>query len=328
MARRPGSLHALALAVLLMAAIAVIIGSCDEGMAPSSVPPSPTPGAPTPRDVSPAHLAAIRALADSLGLQTNRVVLIRAEATDWPDGCLGVRRAGVMCTRAVTPGFRIVLEAEGVHYEYHTNADGSLVLPDAGGPVTTSDSHELVVAGDLAPALGIPISRIKVVDLTMGEWPDACLGVSLPGVTCAEVATAGYVFTLEAEGMQYEYHTNQDASVIRPATLGLAFHREGGVAGFCDGLVILLPDQVQAASCKRSPSEVSLRAVAREDELARFYRWLEDYGTVTAAHQDQAVADAMTITLTLYGRGDRQPTDAEQQEMLSWAQILYERVFP
>lgn len=328
MARRPGSLHALALAVFLMAAVAVIIGSCGEWTASSSVLPSSTPGAPTPREVSPAHLAAIRTLADSLGLQTNRVVLIRAEATDWPDGCLGVRRAGVMCTRAVTPGFRIVLEAEGVHYEYHTNADGSLVLPDAGGPVTTSDSHELVVAGDLAPALGIPISRIKAVDVYMGEWPDTCLGVPLPGVACAEVATAGYIFTLEAEGMQYEYHTNQDASVVRPATLGLAFHREGGIAGFCDDLVILLPDQVQVASCARGPSEASLRAVAREDELARFYRWLEDYGTVTAAYQDQATADAMTITLMLYGRGDRQPTDAEQQEMLSWAQILYGRVFP
>jgi hypothetical protein len=328
MARRPGAFHALALAVFLMAAVAVIIGSCGEGTAPSSVPPSPTPGATTPRDVSPAHLAAIRALADSLGLQTNRVVIIRADATDWPDGCLGVRRAGVMCARVATPGFRIVLEAEGVHYEYHTNADGSLVLPDVGGPVTTSDSHELVVAGDLAPALGLPISRIKVVDLTMGEWPDACLGVSLPGVTCAEVATAGYIFTLEAEGRQYEYHTNQDASVVRPATLGLAFHREGGIAGFCDDLVILLPDQVQVASCVRSPSEASLRAVAREDELARFYRWLEDYGTVTATYQDWAVADAMTITLTLYGRGDRQPIDAERQEMLSWAQILYERIFP
>jgi hypothetical protein len=41
--------------------------------------------------------------------------------------------------------------------------------------------------------------------------------------------------------------------------------------------------------------------------------------------QDEAAADAMTITLALFGRGDSQPTEAEQQAMLVWAQDIYTR---
>ena len=59
-------------------------------------------------------------------------ILIRSnwsvsKQVDWPDGCLGVQTPGVMCTMVITPGYRVILEADGKQYEYHTNASGDVV---------------------------------------------------------------------------------------------------------------------------------------------------------------------------------------------------------
>jgi hypothetical protein len=50
----------------------------------------------------------------------DQVQLISTEAVQWPDGCLGIIRMGVMCMRGPIDGFRIILEANGKQYEYHT----------------------------------------------------------------------------------------------------------------------------------------------------------------------------------------------------------------
>lgn len=89
-------------------------------------------------------------------------------------------------------------------------------------------------------------------------------------------------------------------------------------------MAILLPGRVYVASCKGGSFEIDIFAVVK-DELAQFRQWQADYGAVTVTQQDEAAADAMTITLALFGRGDSQPTEAEQQAMLVWAQDIYTR---
>lgn len=76
----------------------------------------------------------MQALMTAINVPVDQIKLISTEAVDWPNGCLGVIRMGVMCTQNVVPGFRIVLEANGTSYEYHTNQDGSIVA-DASQPV-------------------------------------------------------------------------------------------------------------------------------------------------------------------------------------------------
>jgi hypothetical protein len=41
-------------------------------------------------------------------------------AVEWRDGSLGCAQAGMMYPQVITPGYRIVLSADGVKYEYHT----------------------------------------------------------------------------------------------------------------------------------------------------------------------------------------------------------------
>ena len=71
-----------------------------------------------------------------------------------------------------------------------------------------------------------------------------------------------------------------------------------------------------------------MRVTASKEELAQFDKWITTFGSVTMTVKDPAVADAMAVTMTLNGSGEGQPTKAEQQAMLDWAQALYNQVKP
>lgn len=76
-----------------------------------------------------AALNARQALADELGIPATDITFVEIEQVDWPDGCLGIHQPDVMCTQAIVPGYRVILEVDDQRYEYHTNLDGSYVLP-------------------------------------------------------------------------------------------------------------------------------------------------------------------------------------------------------
>lgn len=78
--------------------------------------------------VNPASVAAQKALGQRLGIDPATVKLISVDLVDWPDGCLGIAREGVMCAQIVTPGYKIILEAAGKQYEYRTSENGAQVV--------------------------------------------------------------------------------------------------------------------------------------------------------------------------------------------------------
>ncbi|MEO5886352.1 MAG: hypothetical protein ABIQ77_01700 [Anaerolineales bacterium] len=82
-----------------------------------------------PADLTPAQRAATAALSESLGLPADKITLVSTEAVDWPDGCLGVVDEGLDCAQVITPGFRVILEANGRQVEYRTNEDGTYLRP-------------------------------------------------------------------------------------------------------------------------------------------------------------------------------------------------------
>src|SRR5690349_5419551 len=151
-----------------------------------------------PVDLTPAQRAAINALMEQLNLSADKIKLVSAEAVTWPNGCLGIVRMGVMCTQNEVPGFKIILEANGQKYEFHTNQDGSTVLLAEGAQ--DSAAVEQVVIKQLAANLGLQESDISVVSDTTIEFNDACMGVAMEGVLCAQVVTPGHIIVLETNG--------------------------------------------------------------------------------------------------------------------------------
>jgi hypothetical protein len=183
--------------------------------------PTPTPGA---TDVElPAGAEALVTLAQQdlarrLDLAPVMIWAVSVEATEWPDASLGCPRPGEMYAQVVTPGFRIVLEARGERYEYHTDREQTAVLcgeeavmgpptETVPGPVE-SGLNSLVQSAreDLARRLSVEVEQIEVVEAKSVVWPDASVGCPQPGMRYRQVPQDGALIRLRAEGRMYAYH--------------------------------------------------------------------------------------------------------------------------
>lgn len=60
-------------------------------------------------------------LAERLNVPVEQIKLVEQEKVDWPDTSLGFPEKGMSYAQVITPGFRIILKAEGKLYEYHSN---------------------------------------------------------------------------------------------------------------------------------------------------------------------------------------------------------------
>lgn len=72
----------------------------------------------------PAVLAAMSILRTSLSVVDMEIQVVRLESVEWPDSCLGVYRTDEPCAEVITPGFRVLLSAQGLLYEFHTDFNG------------------------------------------------------------------------------------------------------------------------------------------------------------------------------------------------------------
>nr|MBI2905921.1 hypothetical protein [Chloroflexota bacterium] len=52
------------------------------------------------------------------------------------------------------------------------------------------------------------------------------------------------------------------------------------------------------------------------------------FGVVATEIKDLAIADAISVTITLNGSGATQPNAANLEAMSAWAQAVYERLKP
>ena len=181
----------------------------------------------------------------------------------------------------------------------------------------------------LALNLGLDEEVISILSSEEVEFSDACLGVTIEGMLCAQVVTPGREIVLEANGIEYVYHTTEDGSRIQPATPALIWKREGGIAGFCDMLTVFRSGEVFASKCNsQAEGEMgSLATLLSVQELRQFNEWMAKFSEAELDASDPAgVADRMVVTLEIFGAGDEPPTEAEQQELFEFAQDLYTKL--
>jgi hypothetical protein len=95
----------------------------------------------------------------------------------------------------------------------------------------------------LGQELDLPVDEIDLVSFERVEWPDACLGLAEPGELCAEVLTPGWRVTLNAQGQQYEFHTDMNGDKLRGWHMnsrGTPGQIDGAGAASIEGLTVTL----------------------------------------------------------------------------------------
>lgn len=127
------------LGLIFMGLLILALAACtptDVGLPDTGI--EGTPLDPTTGDIPQAALSAAEDLAMRLNLSVTSVEVLEAERVEWPDACLDLPELDEACAEVVTPGWRVVLEADGVQYVYHTDEQGMQVrtqdAPEAPAP--------------------------------------------------------------------------------------------------------------------------------------------------------------------------------------------------
>lgn len=311
------------LLILTLSACAGQAQATEQSFVPiGGLRPTPTPQP----ELMPAEQAAVEHLASTLDIPVDEIRVVSTEAVEWPDGCLGIQHPGMQCTQAIVPGYRIMLEAKGEQFEMRTNESGSQVAQASGAPLGLME--EAIIA-QLASNLRLEPDKISIVSSSDVEFPDSCLGVAVMEEVCAQTIVPGKIIALEANDLQFEYHISADGSRVQPATLAFMWKREGGIAGFCNGMTVFLSGEVYAMDCKSQPTGAmqvfaDLVSPAAQEE---FFQWIAKSGEHSLDESDpEGVSDRMVVTIDFYGTGSGKLSEAERQELFQFAQDLYQKL--
>lgn len=76
-------------------------------------------------------------LARRLDLSSDVIDVVSVEEVEWPDTSLGCPQPGMMYAQVITPGYCVVLGAEGQIYEYHSGGRQVVLCADGGQPHIT-----------------------------------------------------------------------------------------------------------------------------------------------------------------------------------------------
>jgi len=163
-------------------------------------------------------------LARRLGLKTEAIIaVVSVEAVDWPSTALGCPQPGLMYAQVITPGYLVILIAQGERYEYHTDMGRQAVLCEKRALVGKTPAPTVDLASpqaqraaeaaraDLAQRLGVDPAGITVVAVRADDFPAQNLGCWPPGAESGPVQPAfvtGLEIVLAAGEKEYIYRAH------------------------------------------------------------------------------------------------------------------------
>ena len=290
----------------------------------------------------PAVQSAVKDLSQKLHLNSDQIKVNSVEEVQWPNGCLGVQLMGVMCNQLVTPGYRIVLEAIGNQYEYHSNQSGDRVVLVA-TPTSNAGVSLLVWQSNDLPC---QTAQISVDGLAFGPCSGQLTAVSFvnPGrsnelkyfiqtyqaFTLVQTPAGSVTFsgqgqqaaTPDVERSMAEWarllvdeseggHGGQNAGLV------MTWHRSGGIAGLCNDLNVYSSGMAYASSCRGAQGGNLGTAFLSPDELKQLYNWVDSYGRFAIdRNPPPGTADGFSMTLSFMGSGKKAATTLVDQALL------------
>ncbi len=298
----------------------------------------------TDNETPPAVSAARQALADLLSVNPASISVINVKPVDWPDSCLGVAIPGA-CAQVITPGYRVILIVSGQSYEFHTNQDGTQVIP--AGRVT-GQSEQPIITLTSTNAQGV-CEQVVVTSTGTGTGPCGSapelksfpgmqrsveLGIWQARYAAFEVVGKDGSLTFDGRGAQTAKLEEQRAMIAwtrlteldvsglpndPPAGLLIDWRRTGGIAGLCNRLMVFESGFAYARSCTDTALGQTLLPV---EQLKLLYNWRDNLAPALVTASDN-VTDGFNYELLFNGAGSQAPDSNTKQAMLVLAAQLY-----
>lgn len=315
--------------------------------------PVPGSGAAPAITFPPAAEQARAAAASALSKSIISVAIVSAEQEEWPDACLGLPEPLEVCAQVITPGHRVVLQAEDQQVTYRTDETGARVRPEPEPDAAAGAADDLPEAVDAIIALRRDANGCRDAQLTLDGVKFGACGEELAAgefitdtvrvdqladlqklYASFSASTPAGMVAFRGEGPIEATSTEQRmiaewANLVveeikagpGAAQFGLGWRREGGIAGFCDDIAVDAGGHAVLYSCADASAAPQWRRLTH-DELAPFYGWLDQYAQAGVEQADPATADAMTISAFLAGRGTAAIDEAGRTAILQFGNTL------
>ena len=114
----------------ILAGLLIALTACvpmADGIPVTGETATPSDGSAAPVLPPEAVLDAQQWLMEQLSVAVEQVRIVDLEQAEWSDSCLGLGRLNESCLQAITPGWRVVFEVNGVTYEVRTNETGDAI---------------------------------------------------------------------------------------------------------------------------------------------------------------------------------------------------------
>ncbi len=198
------------------------------------------------------------------------------------------------------------------------NCISALLQPESGVLIGPCDGQQTAYpfSADTPDAAALLASFVTTYAPSTTETPIGTLNLKGTGTTPATAAQQRQM----AETARWLTETAMAGRSSAANYLALSWHREGGIAGFCDDLAISTTGLAEATSCKGTAPVVTLS----DAQLSQLYTWLDTLQAFDTTQNDPlGAADAMHISLRFSGRGTEQADADQQQAVLDFAAALY-----
>jgi hypothetical protein len=325
----------------------VVISTTPVAVA-SPVTAFPTPGGEQP----PAIQAARFTLATQLRVQSpDEVRIVSWEQVEWPDGCLGIPIRDTMCTQAILPGYRIVLENKlGLRYVYRADLAGSQVLlelaPPTGieRPALTWEGHDqgngVCQALALAPngealvgPCGAPPMPLRLFD-EMGRTAQLTYFLNRFAPFTTETPAGQIEFFGRGQEKASAVWQRAIAEWSRLAQrellsgrggaswgLALAWHQPEGTTGRCRNLQVEVYGIAFASTslCDGGDAAEIGQDWLSTDDLVTLYGWLDRFSPLERP---------LPRRLVFSGAGAQTANDTEVASILNWAERQFDDLSP
>lgn len=155
-------------------------------------------------------------LAGNKGVDLQSIQVIRAEAVVWNDGSLGCPKPGEFYIQMLLDGYWVVLQVEGVYYDYRVSDDGYFFICEGKGrsPISPPENEAPLdnplisqAKEDLAERLNVPVEEIELLSFEEVVWGNTSMGCPQPGMRYRQVPQDGALIQLGFEGQVYDYHS-------------------------------------------------------------------------------------------------------------------------
>ena len=290
-------------------------------------------------------------LMQQLHANTDDVAVVEVTQEEWSDSCLGAGRANESCALAQTPGYAITFAVNGDEYRYHTNTDGSdFRLATAPPPAigervltwtgTDAGGCQTVEAGTVGVAygpcfgtlLGVPYSfdtrqpDLRAFAATYQSFTVETLAGTVDFVGAGEQVATPAEQRMIAEWARLVALEAQGGRSGASWGLVFAWHREGGIAGFCDDVTVYVSGDAYVTSCKGDQPQELGRVRLSSNQLTLIYGWVDALQSFEVEQRGPATADAMTTRIVFSGAGSAAANESIQQEISDLALTLIYQV--